>query len=55
LIQQCWSVDPSQRPSFREILDEFASNGWAILPNADAKVVETAVSQVIALEDHSVG
>jgi serine/threonine protein kinase len=51
LIQRCWSVDPSQRPSFREILDEFESNGWAILPDADARVVEAAVSQVIALEE----
>jgi hypothetical protein len=55
LVLRCFSINPSDRPSFQEIFDEFQANAWAILPNADVKVVETAVSEVIALERRLIG
>jgi hypothetical protein len=50
LIRRCWSVNPTERPSFQDILDEFQSMGWAILPDADASIIKQSVSEVIRLE-----
>jgi hypothetical protein len=50
LIGRCWSLDPSLRPSFRDIFDEFEASGWAILPRADANLLAESVREIIALE-----
>jgi serine/threonine protein kinase len=50
LIRRCWSVNPTERPSFQEIFDEFQSIGWAILPDADASIIEQSVLEEIRLE-----
>jgi TPR repeat protein/serine/threonine protein kinase len=53
LIRRCWSLNPAERPSFQDILQEFSASGWAILPHADPKVIEESVLKVIRLESHS--
>jgi serine/threonine protein kinase len=50
LIRRCWSVNPTERPSFQGIFDKFKSIGWAILPDADASIIEQSVLEVIRLE-----
>jgi hypothetical protein len=50
LIRRCWSDDPSSRPNFDEILEEFRSHGFAIVPGADAAEICRAVNGVIKWE-----
>jgi hypothetical protein len=50
LIPRCWSTNPNDRPSFEDILNEFRSCGFAILPGADADVIRKAVSEVLEAE-----
>jgi hypothetical protein len=50
LIKRCWSLDPSERPSFQDILNEFEMNRWGILPGVDAKIIQDSVSEVIKQE-----
>jgi hypothetical protein len=35
LIQKCWTMDPGKRPSVEEILREFKSAKFQIVPDAD--------------------
>jgi TPR repeat protein len=49
LIARCWG-DPSSRPSFGQILGEFAECGFLILPEVDARKVSESVKHVIELE-----
>jgi serine/threonine protein kinase len=51
LIHQCWSLEPSRRPSFADIFETFKSNHWAILPGADAKAIAERIAEVTRLED----
>jgi serine/threonine protein kinase len=50
LIVRCWSTNPSDRPSFQEILDEFRSVNFGILPDADGDVVERKVAGILSRE-----
>jgi hypothetical protein len=50
LIPRCWSKDPSLRPNFDEILGEFRTVNFEIIPNAQASVISEAVSGVLAWE-----
>jgi serine/threonine protein kinase len=47
LIPRCWSLSPSDRPSFSEIFDGFATCGFAILPGVDANAIRKEVSEVL--------
>jgi serine/threonine protein kinase len=50
LIPRCWMNDPKDRPSFQDILNEFGSAGFVILPYADGSVIKDAVMKVIEWE-----
>jgi serine/threonine protein kinase len=50
LIPRCWSLDPSARPSFDEIFDQFVGCGFAILPGADSKEIRESVCEVLTAE-----
>jgi serine/threonine protein kinase len=50
LIRRCWSDDPSSRPSFDEILQEFRDLRFAILPHADCRQLRDAVDGVLRWE-----
>jgi serine/threonine-protein kinase len=43
VIPRCWSRIPSDRPSFADILADFETCGFAILPDADAEAIRRAV------------
>jgi serine/threonine protein kinase len=46
LIELCWSPNPSDRPSFNEILKHIESNHFTIIPGADAKMIRLYVRGV---------
>jgi TPR repeat protein len=46
LIGRCWSLNPSDRPSFRDIFLEFKSSGWEILPGVSVDRIAESVSEV---------
>jgi hypothetical protein len=46
LIERCWSADPSNRPSFNDILESFESNDFRIIPEADSTAVQLYVTGV---------
>jgi serine/threonine protein kinase len=50
LIARCWSMDPKARPSFRDILDEFRDNDFALLPGANATAIREYVYGVLLWE-----
>jgi serine/threonine protein kinase len=50
LIPRCWSDRPRSRPSFAQILSEFESAGFALLPGADACEIEAAARRISAVE-----
>jgi serine/threonine protein kinase len=53
LIRRCWAMDPSLRPSFAEIFDEFAACDFALFPDVDSAAIAEYVSEVIAIENGS--
>jgi hypothetical protein len=53
LIGRCWSTNPSDRPTFEGILDEFRSVNFAILPNADCDMVRSKVAGIRSQEPGS--
>jgi serine/threonine protein kinase len=55
VIFRCWSLDPTRRPSFVDIFNEFKSSGWAILPKADVTKIAASVSEVTTLEERKLG
>jgi serine/threonine protein kinase len=50
VITGCWSLNPSERPSFQAIFNEFKRSDWHILPKANAKTIGESVSEVNRLE-----
>jgi serine/threonine protein kinase len=50
LICRCWSTNPSDRPSFEAILEEFRSVNFAILPNADCEMVARKAAEILSRE-----
>jgi hypothetical protein len=50
VIRRCGALDPSERPSFQDIFNEFESSGWVILPDTDAGLVAKSVAEVIRQE-----
>jgi serine/threonine protein kinase len=50
LIRQCWSLIPSERPSFDDIFKTFREHDWAILPGVDRESIKTSVLKVWKLE-----
>jgi serine/threonine protein kinase len=50
LIARCWLQDLASRPTFGEILGEFQSRGFAILPLVDCAQVRYAVDGVLGWE-----
>jgi hypothetical protein len=44
------SLDPSARPSFNEIFDEFRRCEFEIVPGANSKEIQESVSEVLAAE-----
>jgi hypothetical protein len=53
LIRRCWSDDPSFRPTFDDILREFQSRNFCILPNANGCVISDTVIEVLRWESRS--
>jgi serine/threonine protein kinase len=52
LIPRCCAAEPSARPSFRDIFDEFAACQFNILPDVDSKVIRDYVERVLYVEEH---
>jgi hypothetical protein len=50
LIHRCWSPEPEDRPSMDEMLNEFRSNDFALIPGAISGIVREYVLGVIAWE-----
>jgi serine/threonine protein kinase len=50
LIPRCCSLAASSRPSFAAIFAKFEKSGFAILPDADPKAIESRVSKVLKSE-----
>jgi hypothetical protein len=50
LFVQCLEQDPAHRPSFGEIFDMFAANGFHILPRADRVRIRDFADRVLAWE-----
>jgi serine/threonine protein kinase len=46
LIERCWSPDPSNRPSFNDILESIAANDFRIIPKAQARTIRLYVTGV---------
>jgi serine/threonine protein kinase len=53
LIERCWNLDPRDRPSFDEILNEFCADPEQIVPGADASKISGYVREIISLESES--
>jgi serine/threonine protein kinase len=51
LIARCWSLNPEDRPSFDQILEEFQTCNFAIVPGADPKQLRSYAWGIIAWED----
>jgi serine/threonine protein kinase len=51
LIRRCWSDNPCSRPSFDEILREFESEQFKIMPGVDYEEISNIVGGVVAWED----
>jgi serine/threonine protein kinase len=51
LIPRCWSLNPGDRPSFEEILDEFRLWDFAIIPDADSDKLRSFAWGITAWED----
>jgi serine/threonine protein kinase len=51
LIRRCWSQDPSSRPTFDEILQEFQARQFAIILNVDCQEVRSVVEDVLKWEE----
>jgi hypothetical protein len=39
LIRRCWSINPDERPSFRDILALFQQHDFDLFSNADAGAI----------------
>jgi serine/threonine protein kinase len=50
LIRRCWSLTPSERPSFEDIFNEFKESQWAILAGADGARIAASVAEVTRRE-----
>jgi serine/threonine protein kinase len=50
LIPRCCQTNPSDRPSFRAILEEFRACGFVIFPKVESEVVARYVQHVEELE-----
>jgi hypothetical protein len=46
LIERYWSPNPSNRPSFNDILESIESNNFRIIPEADATTIRLYVRGV---------
>jgi serine/threonine protein kinase len=53
LIPRCWSMNPEDRPSFDEILNEFQAANLAIIPGADPEQIRGFLVGVLAWETRS--
>jgi serine/threonine protein kinase len=51
LISRCWSLNPGDRPSFDQILEEFQRSNFAIVPGADPDELKSYAWGIIAWED----
>jgi hypothetical protein len=51
LITRCWSLNPEDRLSFDEILEEFRKCNFAIVLEADPKELRSYARGIIAWED----
>jgi hypothetical protein len=51
LIARCWSLNPEDRPSFDEILEEFWKCDFAIVPGADPDELRSYAWGINAWED----
>jgi hypothetical protein len=51
LITRCWSLDPKDRASFDEILEEFQKFDFAIVPGADPNELRSYAWGISAWED----
>jgi serine/threonine protein kinase len=40
LVRRCWAQNPSDRPSFGDIFEDISKNGFQLLPDAEAAVVQ---------------
>jgi serine/threonine protein kinase len=50
LIPRCWLPDPGKRPSFDEILSDFRSCQFNILPNADSTEIDDFYQAIVEWE-----
>jgi serine/threonine protein kinase len=50
LIPRCWSMNPANRPSFDEILNEFQAQNFEIIPEADPESMRSYLCGVLAWE-----
>jgi hypothetical protein len=50
LISRCWSPDPHDPPSFRDILKDIESNHFRIIPEADENIVREYLLGVLDWE-----
>lgn len=53
LIQDCWSFDPKQRPSFESISNTLRSNKFKILDLSDSEVKQ--VESFVKRNDEEIG
>jgi hypothetical protein len=51
LITRCWSLNPGDRPSFDEILEEFWKCDFAIVPGADSNELRSYAWGINAWEE----
>jgi serine/threonine protein kinase len=53
LIPRCWSMDPTKRPSFDDIFNEFAAQEFELFTGTDSVSVRNFVWGVLAWEERS--